>query len=192
MLVRRTNMVNKKMVKRVFLSTVLCTLTLIGLGEGVDAVPIDGGVTDRTDHQAPKAIVSKDITDLYARFFLFDEGSDNGEGDVYTFEIKETGTVLMAFESRSGLSFPADKKLLRKLQDIIDKHSLAAYNGVYEITAGLPVEFQPCDFTAGYASGEVLHFTMDNDPEAEWAREVYQTFAEWFAKKGDASLLTKK
>ena len=90
-------MVNKKMVKRVFLSTVLCTLTLIGLGEGVDAVPIDGGVTDRTDHKASKAIVSKDITDFYARFFLFDEGSDNGQQIRSCSESCKTSSISIAW-----------------------------------------------------------------------------------------------
>lgn len=173
-------MFNQKYRKGLFLTAILCVLTLLGLGGGAEAVPIDGGVTDRTDHHAPKTIVSKNITEFYFHFFLFDEEISSGEGAVHIFTIEREGSVLMAVDAKTGIRFPADKKLLKKLQAIIDKYDLAKKNGIYQVTAGLPVEYQPCDFTAGYASGEILHFTMDNDPDAQWAKDIYQLFVNWF------------
>lgn len=35
-------------------------------------------------------------------------------------------------------------------------------------------------------------FTVNNDPDAEWTRETYIAFADWFASKGNDSLLPPK
>lgn len=175
----------RKFGKKVLLSAMVCALSIFGLGES--AVPIDGGVTDETDYHTPKVIISKEITEFYVHAFIFN-GSDGGKGGVYTFTVKKEGSVLMASESHSGSRSPADKKMLRELQAVIDKHELAKRNGTYHITAGLPAEFQPCDFEAVYASGEVLRFTIDSEPDAEWAKEIYLVFAKWFAKKGIGDL----
>ena len=177
---------NVKFVKKLLLATIICALGVFGLGEG--AVSVDGGVTDKTDYHAPKKIISKDITEFYVHCFIFNGRSNDGEGTLYTFKVEKEGSVLMASASPSGSKFSADKKLLRKLQTAIDKHGLAKKNGTYHITAGLPVEFQPCDFEAVYASGEVLRFTIDGEPDAEWAKEIYLIFAKWFAKKGNGGL----
>lgn len=37
-----------------------------------------------------------------------------------------------------------------------------------------------------------MQFTVKNNPKAEWAKKMYLTFADWFAGKGDTSLLPPK
>ena len=188
----------KPMGKFVF-SAALAALALFGLGgcagAAVSDPPICGGTTDKTDRNAPKIIESKDLTSFYAHFYLNGEWSPGRENRFYTFEVKKDGqgawTATAQTDTVAGaaVSVPADEELLAELRSIIDAHKLAAKNGVYRVTAGLPPEFQPCSFSAGYASGETLAFTENNNPDAEWAKETYLAFADWFAAKGDASLL---
>ncbi len=166
----------------------LSLLTLLGLG-GCKKPGECGGVTDKTDRRAPKTIASKDIVDYYATFCLTGEWSGGRESAFYTFEIKpDDGGVLTASEKTTGVSAPADKALLDALQGIVDEQELAQWNGEYRTTAGLPPEFWPCTLTVGYASGEKLTFTHDNDPRAQWAKETYLAFADWFAAQGIDSL----
>ena len=183
---------------KLLLSAALSALTLFSFG-GCSGRPIGapecGGVTDKTDRNAPKTIASKDLTSFYAHFYLRGEWSP-GKGDrFYTFEVhKDEQGVLTAFAQTDSvqsavISRPADEQLLAALQSIIDTYKLAGNNGYYRVTAGLPPEFQKCHFNANYASGEKLEFTKNNNPDAEWPKETYLAFARWFAEKGDASLL---
>ena len=151
---------------------------------------IEGGVTEKTDRKAPKIIASKDITDFYATFCLMGEWSSGRKNEFYTFAVKpnESGT-LTASEQITGVSAPADNTLLTALQEIVDARKLAEWNGEYRTTAGLPPEFWPCTVTVGYASGEKLTFTHNNDPDAAWAKEMYLAFADWFAARGINDLL---
>ena len=183
---------------KMILSAALSALTLFSFsgcsGRPVGA-PECGGVTDKTDHNAPKTILSKDLTSFYAHFYLRGEWSP-GKGDrFYTFDVhKDEQGTLTAFAwtdsvESAMISRPADEKLMATLQSIIDTYKLAGDNGYYRVTAGLPPEFQKCHFNADYASGEKLKFTKNNNPDAEWTKETYLAFARWFAEKGDASLL---
>lgn len=153
---------------------------------------ICGGTTDKTDHSAPKFIVSKDIVGLKTRFCLSERITNKyGVFASYRIEQDENG-VLTAKEDYTGASAEADKELLEKLQDIIDRYELVLKNGYYRVTAGLPPECQPCSLNVVYASGEKLDFTVNNDCEDEWEEKLHLTFAEWFAKKGDSSLMPPK
>jgi len=185
---------------KMIMAALFSLLTFLGLGGCASAIdrPECGGVTDKTDRSAPKTIVSKDLTGFYAHFYLRGEWSP-GKGDrFYTVEVRknEQGVLTAAVwtDSRDDarVSLPADETLLTKLQSIIDERHLAGNNGVYRVTAGLPPEFQKCHFNANYASGEKIEFTENNNPDAEWTRETYLAFAEWFAEKGDESLLPPK
>lgn len=152
--------------------------------------PLCGGTTDRTDWDAPKTIESKDIVQYRASFYLVGEWSPGRGDEQYVFEVlPDANGTPMASEQTSGISYPADAELLGALQSIIDDDSLAAENGVYRVTAGLPPEFQFCELNVSYASGETLAFTTNNNPDAEWAKDTYLAFANWFAKQGDDSLL---
>ena len=153
--------------------------------------PIDGGTTIKTDPDAPKVIESKDIRAFSANFFLVNRWRGEMEDWNRFFEFRiendENGT-LMATETHSGASLPADKDLLNALQIVIDGYDLASRNGVYEVTAGLPPEYQESTLQVSYESGEYLTFTVNNEPEAKWAEAVFDVFAEWFAANGDDSL----
>ena len=169
-------------------------ISLLGL-LGCDAAPvpepIDGGtVTDGTDPDAPKVIESKDIAAFHASFMLYGEWAPGYPDTFFTFEVApDASGALVASELTTGVSAPADAELLAALQAVVDEHGLAALNGRYRVTAGLPPEFGPCSLNVDYASGENLAFTENNEPDAQWAKETYLVFAGWFAGKGVDALL---
>ncbi len=150
---------------------------------------ICGGTTDRTDKDAPKTITSKEITRFQADFYLATRCTEKEE-HFFLFEIKtDENDSLLACEANSGISAKADEKLLQGVQQVIDDQKLALKNGEYHVTAGLPPEYQPCTLDVSYASGEKLLFTVNNDPYSLWAEQLYTVFSDWFAEKGDRSLL---
>ena len=187
-----------KQMGKTILSAALSALTFFSFsgcaGRPIGA-PECGGVTDKTDHRAPKEIASKDLTSFYAHFFLPGEWSPGRKDCFYTFDVRKdeagvlTATARADIVTSPGISRPADESLLRALQSIIDARQLVSKNGYYRVTAGLPPEFQTCHFNAVYASGETLTFTENNNPDAEWTRETYLAFVDWFAGQGDDSLL---
>ena len=200
----------RKRKELVILSALLCALTLFGLGgcrtDNPDPdAPSAGGTTDKTDYDAPKEIKSKDISQFYATFFLVGEWRPGFQGGQLTCEIKEDDAgQLMATLSSEGdssdapademplASAPADGTLLTAVQEIIDEYELVQQNGIYRVTAGLAPEFQYSSMTVQYESGEQLTFTTNNNPDAMWAKQLYLAFANWFAEKGDDSLLPPK
>ena len=147
-----------------------------------------GGVTDRTDKNAPDKILSKDLTGFYANFFLSTRCTRDQRHN-FCFSVKQTDGALTAWDEISGCRSEADDKLLSELQKIIELNDLAKRNGIYKVTAGLPPEFQPCYLIVDYASGERLSFTENNEPEAAWAKQMYLLAADWFAQKGSPAML---
>lgn len=167
---------------------------LFGLFGGKDRKPghICGGTTDLTDKSAPKSIVSKEIEQFSASFFLAERCTAEKEHE-FSFCIGEAEDgELTVSDKRSGKSLPADEKLLQKMQDIIDRHRLVLKNGEYIVTAGLPPEYQPCSLKVTYASGETLTFTENNDPYSLWALDIYTAIAEYFSENGDESLFPER
>ncbi len=150
-----------------------------------------GGTTNKTDPDAPKVIQSKDITEFQASFFLANRWSGEEEND-FQFQIQEENGVLTASEKIRDIRARADEQLLKDLQAVIDKYDLASMNGVYEVTAGLAPECQEREFNAVYASGETLKFTINNEPYARWAEDIYDVFAGWFSAQGIDALLPAK
>ncbi len=155
--------------------------------------PIAGGTTNNTDPDAPKEIESKDITSFYATFYWTGEWINEYGGNQYEFKasLNEDGSIT-AEETSQGISLTGSGGLMEKLQEIIDDNDLAAQNGVYEVTAGLPPEFDHCSVNVDYASGENLTFTTNNNPDAQWIKDTYFAFAGWFAENGDDSLVPPK
>ncbi len=183
----------KRFIKRV-ISVMLCTVTLLCFGgcfgHKQKPSPVSGGTVDKTDYDAPKIIESKEITDFSASFFLRNEKQGGWDGRKYSFKVyKNESGVLTAEEEKLKISAPADDKLLKALQGVIDEQKLVQKNGICKYTSGLAPAFQPCNCTVNYASGEKLTFTENNNPEAEWAQKIYSVFAEWFAENGDDTLL---
>ena len=164
---------------------------LFGLG-GKKPKPshVCGGTTDKTDHNAPKEIKSKDITDLSVTFYLSGEWSSFETKQRFSFDIKpdENGGLTLT-ELDKHLSAAADKDLLASVQQVIDETRLALKNGISKVTAGLPPPYQPCYVTINYASGEKISFTENNNPDAKWAKQMYLTFADWFASHGNDKFL---
>jgi hypothetical protein len=160
-------------------------------GPDPEPEPVDGGTTTHIDANAPKVIESKDIKEFSVNFYLWNRWRGDEER-FFRFLIEEDAGVLTASEELSGISLPADEALLTRLQEIIDKYELVKNNGIYSVTAGLPPEFQERTLFVGYASGETLTFTMNNEPAAEWAEDIYDLFADWFAAKGDETLRPAK
>ena len=151
-----------------------------------------GGTTDRSDPSAPKTIKSRDITGFEAVFYMSTRWTAKG-GHQFRFQVrKDAAGVLTASEEISAVSRPADAKLLAALQAVIEQWKLAQENGVYRVTAGLPPQAQPCSLQVDYASGEVLRFTSNNNPFAQWSENFYDIFAAWFAEKGEEALYPPK
>ena len=196
------NTKTKHLVKGIrFITALLAFLTLPVLSgctntpapEAPEEEPVDGGrTTYLTDPDAPKVIISKDITSYDASFYLATRTTGEEMGEDFHFMIFEKNGVLTAEEENHDISEPADDELLSSLQEIIDQNDLAALNGLYDVTAGLPPEFQPGGLSVTYASGETLAFTTDNDPYALWSEEVFDVFADWFSKHGNDALIPPK
>ena len=155
-------------------------LLMTGCGKNAEQEIICGGTTKDNDPNAPKVIESTEIVGFSVAVFLAERWTD-GEDHRFDFEIKpdETG-VLTAYEQHSGIRYPADEALLNALQEVIAQNNLAAMNGIYEVTAGLPPEYQPRRLNVEYASGETLSYTVDNDPYETWAVQICDVFADWF------------
>ncbi|HHT25532.1 MAG TPA: hypothetical protein GXZ76_08500 [Clostridiaceae bacterium] len=135
-----------------------------------------GGVTDRSDDDAPKVIISKDITSFDTYFVYADE---SGSYSHYEFNAKQQadGSV----ELTEGYGEWASKvtvgpEFLISLQEIIDKHKLASLNGVYRVTSGLPFEYGPCSLLCKYESGESISFSEDGNPHSEWMGDITELF----------------
>ena len=160
--------------KKKLFTALIMLLTLLTVGcsgpakEDIDpAPPITGGKVDRTDHEAPKEIKSKNLTYFSDKFFLY--GRYNHEKDaLYDFEVikQEDGSVSIEEKRCYKVNCKTDEYILKDLQAVIDKYELAKLNGVDKHTAGLPPEYQPSYFRAEYESGESLSFSTDNDKEA--------------------------
>lgn len=150
-----------------------------------------GGKVVNTDKDAPKMIVSKDIKEFSVHFYIdyYLQAGDDDYSGIYDFTIKD-GTL-----SSSGMftmSESIDDKLLKDVQEIIDKYELVKLNGKDEYTSGLPIECQPCYLKAVYESGEVLYFCEDNNPNAGWSKDMFVIFRQYFIEKGHEELKSSK
>ena len=161
------------MKKKLLSLLTMCALLLSGCGANEEP-PECGGTVDRSDPNAPKTISSTELTKLTAHFFRFG-GSDGGYYD-FTLERDESGALILSEDSTFKVSDTADDALLEKVQSIIAANDLAARNGTDCYTEGLPDPYQPCRFTAEYASGEKLFFSENNDPEAQWSAQLLALF----------------
>ncbi len=181
--------------------TVLGAVTLLGLAAcskdqngnlSPEPEPVCGGRTEHTDETAPKQITSREITGFHTNLFLATRKNVE-EGNLFEFEIREDGQgQMIACEKQLQMEHVADEELLTGLLDVIDTYHLASFNGIYDVTAGLPPEYQERFFTVDYASGEKLSFTEDNDPYSRWETAIYDLFAKWFSDRGDDRLYPAK
>ncbi len=175
-------------------------LSLPGCGEkpykdenphGTDNSP--GGVTDNTNHMAPKKITSNKLTSFSAKFFLYSE-SGSEAGATYLFEVKpdENGTLILSEQYTYNISCETNDMLLSEIQKIIVKHELVKLNGIDKYTNGLAPEYQPSFLSANYESCEYLYFCINNDPYADWAREIFNLLGNEFASHGNSCFPVSK
>ena len=143
-----------------------------------EEAPICGGVTDRTDHSAPKVIESKEITALDASFWLEDD--DASRSDRWELQAFKGSSGGVSVSVRGGVQgqAQAEASFLAALQEVVDRFGLAKSNGIDRVTAGLPPPFSPVRLNVDYASGERLYFQMNGDPKAEWPQALLELFLE--------------
>lgn len=77
----------------------------------------------------------------------------------------------------------------KELQNLIKKHNLESLNGLYDVTAGLPAEFQPSYFRAKYASGEELRYTINNFPRDPFGIELFRYVRDVLIANGDSAFI---
>ena len=143
-----------------------------------EEAPLCGGVTNRTDHSAPKVIESKEIAEFSASFWITDEhASQSGRWELQAFK-ESSGGVAVSVRGVVQGQAQADTSFLADLQEVIDRFGLAKSNGIDRVTAGLPPRFSPTRLSVDYASGERLYFQMNGDPKAEWPRVLLELFLE--------------
>ena len=142
-----------------------------------EEAPLCGGVTDRTDHSAPKVIESKQISSIFASFWIQDE---EGRGTRWKLSARREGSggVSVSVEGAVREQAQADSAFLDAVQKIIDRFELAKLNGIDRVTAGLPPAYSPTRLSVDYASGERLYFQMNGDPRAGWPRALLEIFLE--------------
>jgi len=143
----------------------------------------DGGSRDHSNPNAPKSIRSREIVALSVHFWLWDEHDSQGDG--YVFDIRQEGdSFLLTASGGAKGTAQINTAFLDKTQQIMEKHDMARLNGISRTTSGLPVEFSPCSLTVDYASGERLYFRIDNEPDAEWAKDMRELFLHALAGGG--------
>ncbi len=151
---------------------------------------ICGGTTNKTDYDAPKEIKSDNLVRLSMGFYHEDKyDKSNGRYYIFVLEPDADGKLILK-DSYVGEGFEVSESVLDGAQEIIKKYDLAKANGVNKITAGLPPEYEECDFIAEYDSGERISFAENSDPSSEWGNEFIEYFADIFAENGDEKYLT--
>ncbi|MBR5796480.1 MAG: hypothetical protein IKY26_10080 [Erysipelotrichaceae bacterium] len=151
-----------------------------------------GNLIDKTNPDAPKQIISNEITYFYLDFYHFNCATQNDSHE-FTFEIttNEQG-IVMAYEKHTNIQFEADGELLTNLHTIIQEHQLVQNNGIYLLRTGVDPKYQKCELHVMYRSNETLDYTTNNDPNALWTKQIYTLFNEWFLSKGIVDLSSKK
>ena len=143
-----------------------------------EEAPLCGGVTDRTDHSAPKVIESREIAALSASFWTQDE---EGRGMRWELSARRDGSGVSvrvggASQEEAQAEAQADAAFLEAVQEVLGRFELAKLNGIDRVTAGLPPAFSPTRLSVDYASGERLYFQMNGRPDAEWPAALLEIF----------------
>ncbi len=123
--------------------------------------PVDGGTTDTTDPDAPKTVDSSEITSFRCKVSLlsFDlPESGRLRAERYELTAKREGGAVTCTRYRPETgeeTFTGTPDFPERLQEIVSKHDLAAFNGISTFTSGLPDDFG-ATLHAVYSSGEKI------------------------------------
>lgn len=152
-----------------------------------------GGLTDKTNENAPKEIKSDELIFFETEFFR--NGDYVYDKDrIYRFKMtkSEDGVYTITEGYDENLKCETDVSFAVRLQQIIREYDLVSLNGIDKQTAGLPPEYGPYWVNAEYASEEKLYFFMDGDPNEAWTGAILDLFAKEFGDHGIADLLPPK
>ena len=132
------------------------------------------------------------ISAFYTEFFLADRWTSS-DSHKFCFRIdRDENGILTVYEDISSISFPADVSIIENINYILTEYNLFDMDGTYKVTPGVAPEYQKCSMAVNYDSGKKLQFTINNNPHARWAEEIYTVFADWFADKGNFTLFPEK
>ncbi len=147
-----------------------------------------GGVTDRSNKNAPKTIESKDIT-LFKTYFIHADRAGGYTRHDFSAEKQAGGTVALTSKSYSEeTKIEVGAEFMLSLQEIVDKHGLVSFNGTNRVTSGLPYQCEPCHLHCEYASGEKINFYMNGNPDSEWMADFAELFSTVFPVQRDSAL----
>jgi len=130
--------------------------------------PVDGGTTDTTDPDAPKTVDSSEITSFRCKVSLlsFDlPESGRLRAERYELTAKREGGAVTCTRYRPETgeeTFTGTPDFPERLQEIVSKHDLAAFNGISTFTSGLPDDFG-ATLEIEYASGESIRASSNDD-----------------------------
>lgn len=130
----------------------------------------------------------KKLVSFSSRYFLYGEMGRTFDSSYGISVEKDNGGKLILSEEGHKIKCETNEEYLEKVQEIIVKHNLMSINGLNRHTSGLPYQFQPCYFSALYDSGEELRFSVDNNPQSEWGRELLKITREEFDRNGITAL----
>lgn len=121
--------------------------------------PPDGGVRHRVDTNAPKVIVSTQITYFHCHFSTTDRCREDSSiaGQIITLHADEAaGYCRLRYRpEEENRSFIPDAAFFRQLQQLVSRFDLAQYNGQYYTVSGLPPDCG-MELQIRYASGETI------------------------------------
>lgn len=160
-----------------------------------------GGFVDRTNPDAPKVIVSKELTSFEFEFNcdFFARYSSVLDYDVCRFSLAredEGARCIGSGYGRSGgfdIEFVAELSALDALQAIVEKYDLAQYNGENRHVNGLPAHLGDW-LHVKYASGESI-FAANNQSPIVWnadARFAIFYFFSDLADEADSGFYTEE
>ena len=155
-----------------------------------DDGPMDGGVTDNSDRNAPKSMESTQIISFDCRLSTMDIAEPGELGNhVYQLHAKwENGAVQGMYRVRDTgetHSFRVSQTFLDEVQILVARYSLAQYNGHNCTVAGLPDEYG-AKLDVRYASRESIYASdnQDNFLSLEVMKELFNLFARGAAVPG--------
>ena len=169
-----------------------CLALVLGLTACKESRPLEGGVTDASDPDAPTHIGSKDINDFSVSFYVLDDFEPALNGPYYLSVTKDGESCLLKETDHYNIEEKVSLSFLGDMQEIIDRHRLVALNGTNRVTAGLPAEFRDCFMSVLYESGETLSFNIDGDPYDEWCRDIAVALRRELIAAGHEELIPPK
>lgn len=151
------------------------------------SVEVDGGTRIRHDTDAPKEILSRELTRFSCRFSalsFMEEDTQLPQG-MYAFDATiEEGGVGCTVGCDHPRAVPSGERremrsadFLGELDALLRKYNVAQYNGCYYKVSGLP-DFYGATVDAAYASGETLYCYNNQDPflPFDFVRELCRLF----------------